>query len=66
MMEYLKRNFGDKKYKHKDLLMAVSQTFKITPGRVGQLLVEAKDKGDMIKDEGKFGKWYISDQGKLF
>jgi len=66
MIEYLKSNFGDKKYKHKDLLMAVSQTFKITPGRVGQLLVEAKDKGDMIKDEGKFGKWYISDQGKLF
>lgn len=66
MIEYLKSNFGDKKYKHKDLLMAISQVFKITPGRVGQLLVEAKDKGDMAKDEGKFGRWYISDQGKLF
>lgn len=66
MLEYLKKNFGDSKYKYKDLVNPTSQKFRITPQGISQLLNEAKANGDMIKDEGKFGKWYISDQGKLF
>ena len=65
MIEYINKNFGDKKYKHKDLINAIGQKFRVTPMRICQLLNEAKANGDLIKDEGKFGKWYISSQGKL-
>ena len=65
MMEYIKKNFGDKKYKYKELTDPISQKFKVKPQNVCRLLLQARDNGDMVKDEGKFGKWYISNQGEL-
>ncbi|MBA7540765.1 hypothetical protein ES705_33068 [subsurface metagenome] len=65
MMEYIKKNFGDRKYKYKELTDTISQKFKVKPQNVCRLLLQARDNEDMIKDEGKFGKWYISNQGKL-
>ena len=66
MMEYIIKNFPGKKVKNKDLINTIGQRFKVTPMRVCQLLSEANDKGHMVKEKGKFGKWYISEQGKLF
>jgi archaellum biogenesis ATPase FlaH len=66
MLEYIKKHFKGQKVKPTNLINALSQNFRVTPPRVYQLLGEAKANGDMIKDPGKFGKWYISDQEKLF
>ncbi|GAJ15553.1 unnamed protein product, partial [marine sediment metagenome] len=65
MMEYIKKNFGDKKYKYKELTDPISQKFKVKPQSVCKLLLQARDNEDMIKDEGKFGKWYVSSQGEF-
>jgi len=66
MMEYITKNFPGKKVKNKDLINTIGQKFRVTPMRVCQLLGEAKENGDLIKESGKFGKWYISEQGILF
>lgn len=66
MLEYIKKNFKGRKVRNTDLVNALGQNFKVTPMRVCQLLLEAKDNKDMAKDPGKFGKWYISNQGELF
>ncbi len=66
MLEYIKKNFKDQKVRNTDLVNALGQNFRVTPERICQILGEAKANGDMAKDPGKFGKWFISEQGKLF
>lgn len=66
MMTYIKKNFGDKRYKYRELTDSISQKFRVTSRRAGQLLMKAREKGDLEKEEGKFGKWYLSRGGKLF
>ena len=66
MLAHINKNFADKKYPNKILRDSISQKFKVTTGRVGQILLEMLHNGDLAKDKGKFGKWYIPNQNKLF
>lgn len=64
IVEFVKLNFGGKASR-RDIALACAQKFCVSEGRIDQLVAKAKKAGAMYKEEGKFGKWCVTDTGEL-